>query len=97
MNGKPFEVDAVKYEQDIKVTGTATGAPAAIFIYLKKDKDAAEKAIMAKKLTSPVLLNKVETTGDFTLQATIPANETAVVEVDRVNKAANVHIKITNR
>lgn len=93
--GRIFKVDPIKKEQTIKVTGTATGAPANVFIYLDKNEAAAEKEIMSLKYT-PIILAKQEKTEAINVEATIPANETAVVRVTRVMKAAQVKLKITN-
>ena len=97
MGGYSVTVDPIKSQQNIKVTGTATGASVNVYLYLNKNRTDAQKEILAKKLVSPFILAKVETTDEFNLEATIPANESAVVEVTRVNKAAKVNLHITNR
>jgi hypothetical protein len=95
MEGKPFEIDPIKSEQKIKVTGTATGAKVNVFVFLKKDEASAEKEIMSLKFT-PIILAKQEKTEAINLEATIPANETAVVRVTRAGAKASVQLKITN-
>jgi hypothetical protein len=93
---KLFIVDAIKSEQKIQVTGTATGSPVNAFIFLEKNKTKAENEIATRKFT-PVILDKNEKVEAINLEATIPANEAAVVQVNRTGKAASVHLKITNK
>ncbi len=95
--GKIFTVDAIKSQQNVKATGTATGGPVNVYLYLDKNKAAAQRDIAAKKLVSPVIMSKVEGTDTFSVEATIPANETAVVEITRAGKAAKVKLHITNK
>jgi len=94
--GRAFKVDAIKSDQTIKVSGTATGAPVNVFIYLNKNEAAADKEIMAMKYT-PIILNHQDKTESFDLEAFIPANETAVVRINRAtSKSAKVNLKINN-
>ena len=95
--GKIFTVDPIKSQQTVKAEGTATGGPVNVYLYLERNKAAAQKDILAQKLVSPFIMARVETTGDFNLEATIPANETAVVEVTRAGKPAKVKLHITNK
>jgi hypothetical protein len=99
MEGKGFIVDAAKNQQTVKVTGTASGAPVSVFIYLEKNKDAAEKDILANKLVSQFIPTSVQKTeGEFSLETTVPADEKAVVQVYRASaKTAKVQIHITNK
>ena len=97
MEGKFLTVEPITTEQNVKVTGTATGAPVNVYLYLEKNRQAAEKDILAKKLVSPVIPAKVEKAETFTLTATIPANETAVVQVTRAGMAAKVQLRISNK
>jgi hypothetical protein len=95
--GKLYTVEPTRREQEIQVTGSATGAPVNVYIYLDKNRTAAETQIISNKLT-PLILQKQENAEAINLAATIPANETAVVHVRRVsfNKPATVQLKITN-
>ena len=94
---KTFTLDPIKSEQKIQVTGTATGAPVNAFIFLEKDKKKAENEIASGKFT-PVILDKNQKVEAISLEATIPANETAIVQVNRTgNKGASVRVKITNK
>jgi hypothetical protein len=99
MEGKSYVVDAAKSQQIVKVTGTASGAPVSVYLYLEKNKDTAERDILANKLVSSVIPASVQKTeGEFTLEATVPANEKAVVQIYRATaKAAKVQIHITNK
>jgi hypothetical protein len=95
-DNKRITVEPIKHEQKIKVTGTATGAPVNVYVYLSKNEAAADKEILAKKFTD-VMLQKQEKTDSVNLEATIPANEAAVVRVSSAGAGkANVEIKITN-
>ena len=93
--GTFIEVDPIKSAQTIKVTATAD-APVGVYVFLKKDRDAAEKEALAKKYTG-VTLAKEEKNESINLQAAIPANEAAMVMVANATaKKANVKLKITN-
>jgi hypothetical protein len=96
--GNVFTVDPTSREQNIQVTGSATGAPVNTFIYLDKNKTAAQNEIFSKKFATAILA-KQDNTETIGLEATIPANETAVVHVTRaaINKVAHVELKITNK
>jgi hypothetical protein len=94
---KIFIVDAIKSEQKIQVTGTVTGAPVNVFIFLEKDKKKAENEIASGKFT-PIILDKSQKVETLSLEATIPANETAIVQVNRTGiKGGSVHLKIHNK
>jgi hypothetical protein len=97
LEGKIFTVDSIKSQQTVKAEGTATGGPVNVYLYLDKNKAAAQKDILAKKLVSPFIMSKVEGAETFSVEATIPANETAVVEVTRAGKPAKVKLHITNK
>lgn len=97
LDGKSFLVEPIKSQQSVKASGTATGAPVNVYLYLEKNKAAAQKDILAKKLVSPFVMAKSEGAETFSVEATIPAGETAVVEVTRAGKKANVKLHITNR
>ncbi len=98
LEGKSFEIDAIKSEQKIRVSATATGAPISVYIYLERDSDKAIAEIMRGGKYSPVVLASKEKTEQVdNLEAVIPANNVAVVHLMRsVGKAANVKLKITN-
>jgi hypothetical protein len=92
-----FTLEPITMEQQIQVMGTATGAPVDAFIYLEKNKTKAENEILSKKF-GPLVLAKQPNTDAINLVATIPANEGAVVQVNRTGtKGANVQLKITNK
>jgi hypothetical protein len=97
-NENDFAVDAVKKEQKIKVEVTSPGVPLNVFVFLKKDEQAAKMDISAGKKTDNVLASERKTE-NATLEATIPANCEAVIQIRNVstdNKTANVKLKITN-
>src|SRR5262245_19263748 len=86
-SGTEYTIDPIKSEQKIKVNGTAT-APVDVFIYLQKNKDAADKEIVSRKY-SAIILAKQEKTPGIALEATIPANEAAIVRVSSVGIKSN--------
>jgi hypothetical protein len=89
-------LEAIGREQTIKVSGSAAPAPVNVFIYLDKNKTNAGKEILTMKF-SPIILANDEKTENFNLEATIPANEMAVVHVTRAGTATHVKLKITNK
>jgi hypothetical protein len=94
-DGTFIEVDPIKSAQTIKVTATAD-APVGVYVFLKKDRDAAEAEALAKKYTG-ITIAKEEKGENIALQATIPANEAAIVMVSNATaKRANVKLKIKN-
>jgi hypothetical protein len=96
--GHLVTVDPINREQKIQVTGTATGAPVNAYVYLEKNKTAAQNEILTKKVGSAIL-EKQDDTQTISLEAKIPANESAVVHITRavLNKPSSVQLKITNR
>jgi hypothetical protein len=93
---KTFTLDPIKSEQQIQVIGTATGGVVDAYIYLQKNKTKAENEIATRKPTSAILEKQLNADA-ISLVATIPANEGAVVHVNRAGKGASVHLKITNK
>jgi hypothetical protein len=97
-DGKLFMVQPIRREQEIQVTGTATGAPVNVYIYLEKKRDDAEHEILSSKFTT-LILAKQDKVEAIDLKAMIPANETAVVHLRRgiMNKPPTVQLLITNK
>jgi hypothetical protein len=91
-----LDILAISNEQQVKVTGTATGGPVDVFVYLKKNMKAAENEITTKKFTNTILAKQIKT-DNIDLVATVPANEVAVVTVNRAGAAAKVQLRITNQ
>ena len=89
-------VEKIKQEQTIKITGTATGAPVDVFVYLDSNKEKARKEILNRK-SEQFILKKQEKAEAIDLAVLIPANEEAVVFVESTGKKANVQLTITNR
>jgi hypothetical protein len=96
--GHLVTVDPISREQNIQITGTATGAPVNAYIYLEKNKTAAQNEILSKRFATAIL-EKQDDTQTINLEAKIPANESAVVHITRatINKPATVQLKITNK
>jgi hypothetical protein len=88
------EIDPIKKEQKIKVEVTSS-APVSVYIYLKPDQDAVNKDVLAKRPVAKALASK-EKVETASLEATIPADATAVVTVYSLGKAAKGKLKITN-
>jgi hypothetical protein len=97
IDGKFKLVDAIKKEQTIKVNATSTEGPFSVFIYLEKNRDAAEAEATKKQFTDKTIAYKQGVESVENLEARIPANEAAVVMVWRSSaKASKVKLKITN-
>jgi hypothetical protein len=96
LGGKLHEIEPIKKDQTVKVAVVATGGPVGVFVYLKKDEETAEKEIFANKYSS-IILAKEPKAERADLEASIPANQTAVVHVIRAsNKGPTVKVKISN-
>src|SRR5438105_3325894 len=63
-------VEPASREQEIQVSGTATGASVNVYIYLEKNKAAAQNEIFSKKFGSTILA-KQDSTEKIDLRATI--------------------------
>ena len=95
--GTVIELDPVKADQKITATATATGGKIDVYIFLAKNRDRAEKELLAKKLTGGSILASSEGTDSATLQATIPARESGAVMVrSSTLKKVSTKLKITN-
>lgn len=87
-------LDAYKKEQKITITVSATN-PVDVFVYLDKDKDAAEAAINAKKDDKLLAVSRMLKDGK--LEAPIPANSPATIMIAPAGKSAKVTYKVTNQ
>jgi hypothetical protein len=95
--GDTFTLSPIRREQKVKVTATATGGKIDVYVYLDKNKAAAEKDILSKKLGSNLLASQ-ENADTVNLNATVPGGEEAVVRVNAASlKKTNVALKITNQ
>jgi hypothetical protein len=92
---KSVTIDAIKNEQQVKITGTTTGGPVDVFVYLTKDKKDADRDIISKKFGAKILAKQLKT-DKVDLQVTIPANEEADVRIDRAGAPAKAQLRITN-
>jgi hypothetical protein len=92
-----FTVNAIAKEQVIKVSAKAASGTFNLFVFLEKDLDAAETSILRNKPDETKVLKHQLKTAEAELQATIPANETAVIYLLCADaKKAEVKLKITN-
>jgi hypothetical protein len=91
-----FTVEPIKQAQTIKVKATAD-EPVTVMIGLKKDEEVLPKEAYSGKFTDKTLAKEVKTK-DASLEAPIPANESAIVIVVReANKATKIRLKVTNQ
>ncbi len=96
-DGKFKVIDAIKSEQTIKVNATSTEGPFSVFVFLEKNRDAAEGEANQKKFSDKTIAHKQGVESVENLEARIPANESAIVMVWRSSaKASKVKLKITN-
>jgi hypothetical protein len=90
-------VNPIGKDQKIKVEFSAT-KPVNVFVFLansEKEQDAVEKDILAKRPNGKILTNKEKETAG-TLEANVPANNSAVIYVSNTGPSAKVNVKITN-
>jgi hypothetical protein len=94
---KKLIVNPIGKDQKIKVEFSAT-KPVNVVVFLansEKEEDAVERDILAKRASAKILTSKEkETTG--TLEASVPANNSAVIYVSNTGPSAKVTVKITN-
>ena len=89
-------VEPARREQKIKVEASSSAAPVSIFVFLEKDRDAVKRDIRTRKEPLTNLLAHEEKTTSASLEATIPADSSAVVLITRASKATTVTVKLTN-
>jgi hypothetical protein len=88
-------LEAIRTAQKIKVDVHATGGPIDIFVFLEKNKVAADKEINTKG--GPSLIVDKRKIDSATFETTIPAMESAVIELRASTlKKATVNLKVTN-
>ena len=97
VEGRALTIDPIKSQQKVKVSASASGGPIDIVVCRDSDRDAVERDLLAKKLKTEVFAHQLNTE-QAALEATIPANTTALVIIQRAGaKPAKVELKITNR
>src|SRR5205823_6673856 len=89
---KDTEIDPPRYDQKVAVT-VLSDALVDVYIYLKKDRDAAIAAIARNPKQAPVLASK-EAAQDATLEVAVPAKEAVVITVATGLKPASVKLKV---
>ena len=93
---KMINLDAVKSDQRVKVDISSPGAAVSVYVGLEKDLDAIEQAVEAQKASDKILASS-EKTEAATLEATIPAGNSAVIVLtSAAGKTASVKVKTTN-
>ena len=90
------EIDPISSAQKINASAKANNGQFNIFVYLAKDRAEVEKDMEQDKAGAKVLAHKLKVS-EADLQATIPANEKAVVALTSCDgKKAEVKLKISN-
>jgi len=93
---RPFIVEAAKKDQKIKVEVSSPGVPVSVYVCLEKDREAVEECIEAQRQSDKILAT-MEKTERGTLEATIPANNVAMILLTNASaKTANVRVRTTN-
>jgi len=93
--GKQTILDPIRSAQKIKVDIQATGGPIDVFVYLEKNKEAAQKESFAKG--GPNLLVDKRKIDAAQFEVAIPAAETTIIDVQASTpKKADVTLKVTN-
>jgi hypothetical protein len=87
------EVDPPSHEQKVVVTVSSPGVPVTSYLVLKKDVEAARRALETRKAPADYLARK-ESAEEATLEGTIPAKNGYAVVIGGVNKKAKVRVKI---
>jgi hypothetical protein len=85
---------AVRQAQKIKIDVQATGSPVDVFVYLEKNKDAAQKEIYANG--GPNLLAAKKKIDSAQFEVSIPPAESTVIDIMPGLKKATVVLKATN-
>src|SRR6516162_1027559 len=89
-------VDPISKGQKINVSAKTSDGKFNVYCFLEKDKADVEKDLYQKKVSAKVLAHELKT-GGADLNATIPANETAVILLTSdETKNVEVKLKITN-
>jgi hypothetical protein len=89
-------VDPITKSQKINVSAKASDGKFNVYCFLDKDKAEVEKDLNLNKVGAKVLAHELKTNG-AELNATIPANETAVILLTSAEaKNVEVKLKITN-
>lgn len=94
---KPLQLEPVRREQKIRVHFQSPGVPVTVSCFLEKDQPDVEKARLGGKVSDKVLGSQ-EKKEEAEFEATIPANQQAIVLISSAaRQEAKVKIKITNR
>ena len=93
---KSVIVDAVGFDQTIKVTVSSAGSPVDAHIHVAGDEDAVDSALALKKDSDKILAAQLGT-NSATLEALIPAGKEAVVRLQGAGlESSTVTLVITN-
>jgi len=87
-------LDPISKSQRINVSAKTSDGKFNVYCFLEKDQADVEKDLYQKKVNAKVLAHELKT-GGADLNATIPANETAVILLTS-DENVEVKLKITN-
>ena len=89
-------IDPIAKSQTINISARSLDGKFNLYCFLEKDQKEVEKGITQNKISDKVLAHEVKTSV-AQIQATIPANEAAVILLTCTDvRSAEVKLKITN-
>src|SRR5688572_15489288 len=92
---KDLTIDPPRYDQRVSVS-VKSDAPATVYLYLPKDRDAVVGALGKGQKPAKVIAT-ADTTQCAEIEATIPAKEPAMVTIETTAKPASVTVKIRGK
>jgi len=90
-----FEFDGPRYDQRVIVTAESDG-PVTVHVFLKKDREAAEKALELGQKSDKVLGTMTGDSGG-SMEVGVPAKQDAVVRIESSKKPINVKVKVQGK
>lgn len=90
-----FEFDGPRYDQKVVLTAESDG-PVTVHVFLKKDRDAVEKALELGQKSDKVLGTMTGDNGG-SMEVSVPAKQEAIVRVESGKKPINVKVKVQGK
>lgn len=90
-----FEFDGPRYDQKVVLTAESDG-PVTIHVFLKKDRDAVEKALELGQKSDKVLGTMNGDNGG-SMEVSVPAKQETIVRVESGKKPINVKVKVQGK
>lgn len=90
-----FEFDGPRYDQKVVLTAESDG-PVTIHVFLKKDRDAVEKALELGQKSDKVLGTMTGDNGG-SMEVSVPAKQETIVRVESGKKPINVKVKVQGK